>query len=116
MWEVFKKLDNKTYDIPINDRRELFINNYTHFCESDCKVIDYNSTTQKVKCLCELNHYSSLYELGDWKSIDNNKTFRGKFSISEMCKRTRIKKELWFLYCTLFVYNRNTYYIILLYH
>ena len=39
-------------DISLFDRKNLFVENNMTLCEEDCRLIDYNYTTEKAKCSC----------------------------------------------------------------
>ena len=39
-------------DISLFDRKNIFIDNNMTLCEEDCELIDYNYTTEEVKCSC----------------------------------------------------------------
>ena len=41
-------------DISLKDRRNEFMNNNMTLCEEDCKFIEYNYATEKVKCSCNI--------------------------------------------------------------
>ena len=41
-------------DIIIKDRQKEFIDNNMSLCEENCEFIDYNYTTKKTKCSCEV--------------------------------------------------------------
>jgi hypothetical protein len=41
-------------DISLKDRRNEFIENNMTLCEEDCKLVDYNYKTEKVKCSCDI--------------------------------------------------------------
>ena len=41
-------------DICLKDRRNEFVDNNMSLCEENCELIDYNYTTKKAKCLCEV--------------------------------------------------------------
>ena len=41
-------------DICLKDRRSEFIDNNMTLCEENCKMIDYNYETEKVKCSCDI--------------------------------------------------------------
>ena len=41
-------------DICLEDRRKEFVNNNMSLCEENCELMDYNYTTKKAKCLCEV--------------------------------------------------------------
>ena len=43
--------DNKV-DISLYDRRKNYIDNNLTLCEENCKLIEYNNVTKKVKCSC----------------------------------------------------------------
>ena len=41
-------------DICLEDRRKEFVNNNMSLCEENCELVDYNYTTKKVKCSCDV--------------------------------------------------------------
>ena len=43
--------DNGT-DIPLSDRKNIFVDNNLTLCEEDCGLAHYNTTTKKAKCSC----------------------------------------------------------------
>ena len=45
-----KATSKKGTDINLNDRKNEFIDNNMTLCEEDCSLVDYNKTTEKVKC------------------------------------------------------------------
>ena len=49
-------------DISLKDRKKEFIDNNMTLCEEDCKLIDYNSYTQKAKCHCDIKLKIPLIE------------------------------------------------------
>ena len=49
-------------DISLKDRKKEFIDNNMTLCEGDCKLIDYNSYTQKAKCQCDIKLKIPLIE------------------------------------------------------
>ena len=44
----------KGTDITLSDRKNEFINNNMTLCEENCELIDYNYTTKKAKCSCDI--------------------------------------------------------------
>ena len=49
-----KTTSNKGTDITLKDRRDNYINNNMSLCETDCELIEYNYTTNKSKCSCDI--------------------------------------------------------------
>ena len=41
-------------DINLQDRKNEFIDNNMSLCEENCKFINYNYTTKKAKCSCDI--------------------------------------------------------------
>ena len=41
-------------DIPLNDRRNEFVDNNMALCEENCQLIEYNYAKEKAKCSCEV--------------------------------------------------------------
>ena len=41
-------------DITLHDRKNEFIDNNMTLCEEDCSLVEYNKTTEKVKCNCKI--------------------------------------------------------------
>ena len=41
-------------DINLHDRKNEFINNNMSLCEENCKLINYNYTSKKAKCSCDI--------------------------------------------------------------
>ena len=39
-------------DIPLKDRQEEYVNNYSYICEEDCDFVEYDSIRQKAICSC----------------------------------------------------------------
>ena len=56
------------YDITLKDRRKEFVNNNMSLCEENCELIDYNYTTKKVMCSCNVK-----YNITDNYNIKFNK-------------------------------------------
>ena len=56
------------YDITLKDRRKEFVNNNMSLCEENCELIDYNYTTKKVMCSCDVK-----YNITDNYNIKFNK-------------------------------------------
>ncbi len=53
--EICSKSTSKSgTDIPIKVRRNDFIENNMSLCEENCELIEYNYTTEKVKCSCDI--------------------------------------------------------------
>ena len=59
-------------DISLSDRKDEFINKNLTLCEEDCKLIDYNYTTEKAKCSCLVKIHLPLID--DIK-FDKNKLY-----------------------------------------
>ena len=53
--------DNGT-DITLNDRKTEFINNNMSLCEENCRLINYDYETEKVKCSCDIKLNIPLFE------------------------------------------------------
>ena len=60
--------DKGTY-IPLNDRKDIYVNNELYPCEENCKFGDYEKNIEKVKCLCNTKLDFRLYS-----EIKKNKT------------------------------------------
>ena len=41
-------------DLNLKDRQNEFVNNNMSLCEENCEFVDYNYTTKKVKCSCDV--------------------------------------------------------------
>ena len=41
-------------DISLTDRKNNFINNNMTLCEEECELVEYNYTTAKAKCSCNI--------------------------------------------------------------
>jgi len=48
-------------DITLKDRKEEFLDNNMTVCQEKCIFAEYNYTTQKVKCLCDVAEFSSKF-------------------------------------------------------
>ena len=57
-----KATSNNGTDITLNDRKNEYINNNMTLCEEDCRLIDYNYETEKVKCSCDIKLSLPLFE------------------------------------------------------
>ena len=60
--------DQGTY-IPLNDRKDIYINDELYPCEENCKFEYYEKNIEKVKCLCNTKLDFKLYS-----EIKKNKT------------------------------------------
>ena len=60
--------DKGTY-IPLNDRKDIYVNNELYPCEENCKFGDYEKNIEKVKCICNTKLDFRLYS-----EIKKNKT------------------------------------------
>ena len=79
----YKATSESGTDISLNDRRKDFVDNNKFLCQEDCYLQEYNYTTQRVKCSCEVKEPSSsfvdkiinktklLENLGDIKTFSN---------------------------------------------
>ena len=79
----YKATSESGTDISLNDRRKEFVDNNKFLCQEDCYLQEYNYTTQRVKCSCEVKEPSSsfvdkiinktklLENLGDIKTFSN---------------------------------------------
>ena len=47
-------------DIPLNDRRNEFINKNMSLCENNCELIDYDNNNKNAKCSCKVKTSLSL--------------------------------------------------------
>ena len=60
-------------DISLKDRKNEFINENKTVCQDDCDFTDYNYTTQKAKCSCNVKESaSSIFNM----NIDKSKLFK----------------------------------------
>ena len=57
-----KTTSNKGTDIILKDRRDNYVNNNMSLCEPDCELIEYNYTTNKSKCSCDIKIKIPLME------------------------------------------------------
>ena len=49
-----KTTSNSGTDISLKDRRNEFVDNNMSLCEENCELIDYNHSTEKAKCSCDI--------------------------------------------------------------
>ena len=76
-----KATSNNSADIPLNDRKNEFINNNMTLCVEDCILINYNYTTKKAKCSC-LTKITMPY-IGEIK-FDKNKLYESFTNIKSV--------------------------------
>ena len=50
----YKTTSESGTDISLKDRRNEFVNNNMSLCEENCDLINYNKSTEKVKCSCDI--------------------------------------------------------------
>ena len=62
-----KTTSESNIDIPLNDRRNEFINKNMSLCEDNCELINYDNNYNKAKCSCQVKTVLSL----DNKELDN---------------------------------------------
>ena len=48
-------------DIILKDRRNEYQENYMALCEANCELVEYNYTTKKVNCECEVKNTFTLF-------------------------------------------------------
>ena len=75
-------------DISLSDRQDEFINKNLTLCEEDCKLIDYNYTTEKAKCSCLVK--ISLPLIDDIK-FDKNKLYNNFKDIANLANIKLLK-------------------------
>ena len=69
-------------DISLSDRKKEFINNNLTVCEEDCDFSDYNYTTGKAMCSCQVKTKSTAKVAG--VSIDKNKLYENFIDIKNI--------------------------------
>ena len=68
-------------DITLNDRKEEFINNNKTICQEKCIFAEYNDTTQKAKCVCDVVEASSSFSN---LKIDKSELYKSIIDIRNM--------------------------------
>ena len=118
-------------DINLKDRKNIFIDKNLTLCEEDCKLADYNYTSKKVKCSCDIKIKFPLFEEIRFNKNKLAKSFRDINNIMNIkilkCYRQVFNKELltnygfylllviniFFYICLILFYSK--YYLILKY-
>ena len=68
-------------DICLKDRQNDFIEQNLTLCEEDCKLIDYNYTTNRAKCNC---HIKIKLPIIDQVKIDKNKLLKSFIMLNDI--------------------------------
>ena len=71
----FRSTSSFGTDISLKDRRNQFVENNMSLCEENCELIDYNYTTEKAKCSCEIKLNISSYDNAKFNKNDFFKNF-----------------------------------------
>ena len=66
-------------DISLNDRKKDFIANNMTLCEEDCILVEYNYTTEKAKCSCNVK---IIIQLGVEIQFDKKKLLKSFIDIN----------------------------------
>ena len=66
-------------DIIILDRKKEFNDNNYYLCENDCNYTDYNSTSKKSVCMCEVK--SKIYSISE--IINNKDSLSQSFNVND---------------------------------
>ena len=88
--------ENGVY-IPLNDRKEEFIENNMTLCEENCKFVEYNYINKKAKCTCEIKlNFPLINEI----KFDKDKLYESFTDIKNIanlnlmkCYKSVFKKE-----------------------
>ena len=68
-------------DITLSDRKDEFINNNKTICQEKCIFAEYNDTTQKAKCVCDVVEVSSSFSN---LKIDKSELYKSIIDIRNM--------------------------------
>ena len=83
-----KATANSGTDIPLKIRKNNFINNNMTLCEENCKLIDYNYTTEKAKCSCNIK---TSFSIKDVMNFDKNKLYKSFIDIENIANINLVK-------------------------
>ena len=84
----FKATSESGTDISLKDRQNEFINNNMSLCEENCDFVDYNYTTKKVICSCEVKlEITKDYDI----KFNKNEFFKNFIDIKNMLNLNVIK-------------------------
>ena len=75
--------------IPLNDRKNEFINNNMTICEEKCKLDDYDNINKKAKCSCEIKIKFPI--LIDEIKFDKNELYKSFTDIKNIANLNLIK-------------------------
>jgi len=96
-----KTLSDSNIDIPLSDRKNIFIDNNMTLCEEDCTLIEYNKTMEKAICSCLIKIklpfiedikfdkdklYKSFSDINNVINIKIMKCFKNVFIIKNLIK------------------------------
>ena len=68
-------------DITLSDRKDEFINNNKTVCQEKCIFAEYDDTTQKAKCVCDVVEASSTFSNS---KIDKSELYKNFIDIKNM--------------------------------
>jgi len=75
----YKATSESGTDIPLKDRKNEFVNNNKTVCQEDCDFVDYNYTTKKAICSCQVKESSSTFvdmNINKTKLLENIKDIK----------------------------------------
>ena len=81
----YKATSESGTDISLKDRKNEFVNNNKTLCQEDCDFIEYNYTTSKAICSCQVKESSSTFadmNINKTKLLDNIKDIKSFLNIN----------------------------------
>ena len=79
---------DESIDIPISERRNVFLNNNMSLCEENCELIDYDYTIKNAKCRCKIKTQITAV---DEIKFDKNKLLENFIKIDNIMNLNLLK-------------------------
>ena len=93
----YKATSENGTDISLKDRKNEFVNNNKTLCQEDCELIDYNYTTKKAICSCQVKESSSTFadmNINKTKLLENIKDIKSFLNLNLLlCLDNLFKSE-----------------------
>ena len=101
---------DESFDIPLKDRKEEFMNNNRTVCQENCFFSEYDNNINKVKCSCDVVESSSFFEN---IKIDKQKLYENFIDIKNIANINILKCYKVILSKKVIIKNYGSYFIML---